>query len=318
MDFLNNCNKILDTEFNLLKDLIVDTLSSDYKKGKKFENSIEKLSNLIHNEYLAKSYINSQTNYFEQCANILFEHKSLYNTEKVDSIYCVLSDEIKTIFSNKNKNERINRPDSDISFINYETFVTHLLKYYAAKKTANKIDGVSKYFIELMRLFYDLDDYNDFNISLLKMDVNEITFEKINKYFIKHNKVLKCVNDKTEEVKVEENNNKSFEKYENAINSLTSDEKTVLINILLNKNNGLSDAEKIKLIIISGGIKDYRIFEENSNNNLIYNKSNKGIDYPYSKNSKIDLLKSILDKIEVLNLSKTNEYLRSLLYKNNK
>jgi hypothetical protein len=324
MEFLDNHSVITKIEFDKIKLLVIDSFQSFYYEEREFRYVIDNTGRLINEKFSVTSelkkfitidsydiyqmYINAFSNY---------SNKMIYN-EKCKS---VLKFEIYDYYC------KFKEEDNPFK-IPFEDFVTYLLKYVISRIIIHRLKKNSN----LYELYYDNNYFDNFYLDHIDGHVfNSLAYKKIFKKF-NPDKEFPCVIEKKDEygnIKYEitvDNNlvskskkiNKFLVQYKNLVNDLTIDEKLILIHISLSTDNKIDIPEKIKLNILTGGINDFRIFEESSNNNLVYNKVTKGMKYPYKKEKKIAIIESILYKIKICNLTKSNEALTSLLYNINK
>ena len=102
----------------------------------------------------------------------------------------------------------------DLIDLSYEEFVSHLLKYAVLKNVYNKLNSEEVYFNELLELFYELDDYSQFDNSLLKDHIELITYERVQKIFLHYGKKLKAENINTKN-SIKENQKEISQKVKN-------------------------------------------------------------------------------------------------------
>jgi hypothetical protein len=330
MDYVKDDNKIVTDETIKIKNFIIDCLKTNKDEGRKFMKAFTNTEVKVWDTFIDLNLINKYSNELGRYYTLFEKSLNEYDPELVDVIESVLKNEIKQKFSSFNKISKIPNFEYDDDFDNltFEKLAEQLLKFHTAQILFQRL----KYNSEIYKLYYEKNYFENFYFDHIDGHVfNSLVYKKLFKKF-NPDKELPCAIEKKDEygnIKYEitvDNNlaskskkiNKFLVQYKNLVNDLTIDEKLILIHISLSTDNKIDIPEKIKLNILTGGINDFRIFEESSNNNLVYNKVTKGMKYPYKKEKKIAIIESILYKIKICNLTKSNEALTSLLYNINK
>jgi hypothetical protein len=322
MEFLKNHKKITEKEVNTLKEYIIDHLKNSFQKNRTSEKAIEKLTNDIHNNLIIKSLISRYTGYFENCYRKLLEHNTLYDPKRTDTIYNTLEEEVYEIFQPKLelaiKQEYTKEELIDLS---YEDFVSHLLKYAVLKNVNNKLNSEEVYFNELLKLFYELDDYSQFDNSLLKDHIELITYERVQKIYLHYGKKLKTVKTDIKNT-IKENQKEISSKFNNElyskIENFNEDEKNIILHAL-NKvieqkksdDKSLDLAEFLRVIRICQGIDDITLFQANYTKKF-YNQVSKGLDYSSNTTYRKKLKKDLTNKLKDLQVPEVYKYINDL------
>lgn len=168
--------------------------------------------------------------------------------------------------------------------------VTNLAKYYAIDEILNIFRNQSSYF----KLVYELKEYQYIQFHKLKKIRGEDTREYKLMMNKKHPERKTKTSVKNKNIRIEH-----FFDFED-------NEKYLIINYLFsltNKNTKIPLTEFMKLVRIGGTFSDLSIFDNyiKTNNNTTYSITNKGINY-YSGKSQVEILDSIISKLEKLNL----------------
>lgn len=322
MEFLKNHKKLTEKEVNTLKEYIIDNLKNSFQKNRTSEKAIEKLTNDIHNNLIIKSLISRYTGYFENCYRTLLEHNTLYDPKRTDTIYNTLEEEVYEIFQPKLELAiKQEYTKEDLIDLSYEEFVSHLLKYAVLKNVYNKLNSEEVYFNELLELFYELDDYSQFDNSLLKDHIELITYGRVQKIYLHYGKKLKAVNTDIKN-SIKENQKEISSKFNNElyskIENFNEDEKNIILHALYkvmeqkkSDDKSLELAEFLRLIRICQGIDDISLFQDNYTKKF-YNQVSKGLDYNTKIIFRRNLKDNLLIKLKDLKVSEVYNYIDSL------
>ncbi|MFT5254532.1 MAG: hypothetical protein ACI87N_003605 [Flavobacteriales bacterium] len=312
MDYLKKHKEITRTEFNRTREEIIKRLKIEFDKGRRSSNAVREVANQIYKDFIQDSLIEKYRPYFEISYNAVLSHQYNYDSKKVDSILKTLQNEVYDNYISTSRTfEQHNIGPEDFKNTTYEDFFQELLKYIVYKRCYNRLDNTVDYLAETIQLFYDLNTYEDFSNSLLEDDEAEITYERLNTFFQKHNKKLPKKRKETSS-QSDDSLNKQLLRYKNQIDKFTEDERCLLIHLAINKSYELPDTEQIKLIVIAGNFNDYRIFEEFPNVNGIYNKIQKGQKYKRSPLKTKEIIDGNIEKLQLFKLTETIKLLKSI------
>ncbi|MDK2772166.1 MAG: hypothetical protein KYX68_08090 [Flavobacterium sp.] len=322
MEFLKKHKKITENEINRLKKHIIESLKKKFEIGRTAESSIKNLSIDLHNNFICKSFIYKYRGYFENCLIILNNHKSLYDSKKTDSIYNTLNNEIYEIFISKieiaKKQEYIKEDFNDLT---YESFVKHLLSYYVQNNFYNKLESEEGYFLKLLELFYEIDDYSQFDNSFFSDHEKIITLEKVEKIFNMYNKKLILENFGGQNNLIETQKKISSDlnnELKDSLKEFSIDEKYIILHALYKvieikkyENRSLDLAEFLRVIRICQDIDDITLFQTNYTKKF-YNQVSKGLDYSTNTNFKKKIKENLTKKLADLKVPEVYDYIKSL------
>lgn len=312
MDYLKKHKEITRTEFNRTREEIIKRLKIEFDKGKRSSNAVREVTNQIYKDFIQDSIIEKYKTYFENSYNAVLSHQYNYDSKKVDSVLETLQNEVYDNYVTTSRTfKQHNIGPEDFKNTTYEDFFQQLLKYIVYKRCYNRLDNTVDYLAETLQLFYDLNNYDDFSNSLLEDDEADITYERLNKVFIKYNKKLPKKKKETS-CQSDDSLNKQLLKYKNQVDKFTEDERCLLIHLAINKRYQLPHTEQIKLIVIAGNFNDYRIFEESPNVNGIYNKIQKGQNHKRSVLKTHDIIDGNIEKLQLFKLTETIKLLKSI------
>lgn len=313
MEYLKSHSEITFREVQIIKTFIIDNLKIRCEKGVNYSEAKSQIASLIQDNFLNSNIIFSNFSSFESIPYLFSHHSTTYNKNKVDTILSILNNEIKESFDDiKTRNLQNSYFPEIIKNLSFERFCEELLKYSVYIRSKNILRDDSSYLNQLLPIFYDNDNYKDFDTTFI-MESTEIKI--VGRLLKKYNKIISdnnsptLINSKPDNTNII--NQKSFEINE-IISSLNYDEKSLLLHIALDQKNGIDKSEKIQLILLSQSINDHSIFWEKRNNNTLYSKVNKGINYYNSTKNSKKLLENIIKKLEPLVLPKTKEILHSI------
>jgi len=296
------------------------------REDRPFNKALDDITSEL-SEIRNNSIIRKNENLLKNCTHEINHRLDYYKSDI--ALNSIISNEIKDSFNKIS--DRIVGLNNEKLNISYDDFIKELITY----DCLGRIEQIVKNNKDLYKIFYDNNDYKEFTIEKFEGHVVNsklyrkvfakfypdkfvpIAIETINEFGQVTYKIKltedELDNDKIKIKKSEKQISKFLVKYNNIANLLTDDEKLLLIHICLTKKYKIDESEQLKLILLSSGINDFRIFEELPNKNLVYNKVNKGLKYNYSSATKIELVNSIKSKIELCKLVKTEEILDSLL-----
>ena len=320
MEYLKNHQEITNTELKKILDFTITSFKSDYEDGRTALKSIDDTRRRIWDEFIETSFIYKYKDHFEEVYRIYRLSLPNYNKNKVDVVKSVLKNEAHEEFLKRLKIKKVSNYtyDEDFDSINYESFIVHLLKYDVYQNSYNRLGDN----IELYKLFYEVNNYEDFTLE--KFDghvVNSTLFKKIFSEYYPSKKIpiaVKRIDDylntvydiieDSEELNVPVINSETKDKIRKQ--TFEIDEQLLILNLCLSDKNSIPLTEKIKLIILIGEIKDDSILYESSSNNNVYQKVNKGILRRGSSNTMIDTIDSIKIQIDEFDLVHTKQTLK--------
>lgn len=312
MEYLKNHKKITQSEFIHTRAEIILRLKIEFDNGKTSKTAIREVSNQIYSDLIQKNILEKYSSYFQASYHALLYHQHNYNTKKVDSILKTLENKVYENYITASETfEKYNIGQDDFKNMTFEEFCQELLKYSVYKRCYYRLESTIEYLAETIELFYDLNNYEDFSISLLEDDETEITYERLNKIFQKYKKKLPKKKKETI-TKSDDSYNIHLLKYKNQIDKFSDDERCLLIHLAINEKYNLPDTEKIKLIVIGGNFNDYRIFEEIPNKNDLYNRIQKGHNIKLTNEKKIEIIDGNIDKLDFFKLTKTIDLLDTI------
>jgi ribosome-associated toxin RatA of RatAB toxin-antitoxin module len=314
MDYLKNHTKLTLAEYTIVKDFIVVELKSEYEKGHIFEDAITNIKNLLHGKFIDNNFVHKHPNYFGRSLYELQNPNSKYNSKKVDPIVQTLKNATFDDFTSSIeifKTEKI----EPLVFENltFENFYPEILKLVVYKRCYRRIDNSIAHLTEAFKLFYENNNYEEFTTTLLQDDEDKITVELIKNIFKKFGRKLTIENlpkgmaDNINEI------SKHLIKYKSSILKLTKNEMILLFYICTAPKYQIDQSELIKLVLICGSIEnDYKIFDGKINNSTLYNLIIKAKNKEKDKTNQINMINSIIEKIEIFNLPKTTIILKSM------
>jgi hypothetical protein len=342
MDYLNNHLEITNEEFKILKEFSINSLKLNFQDGFYFANAIDNTCIKIMKEFITPNFINHYNNHFFDLYNIYNNSLNKQDNIKVDAVNYVLKGVIHDEFLKSLKIQRISNLiyGEDFENITYENFVVHLLKYDVYQKCYKRL----KENHELFLLFYKANDYKDFTFEKFEAHVvNSLLYKKVYAEFNPNEPIpiAKFKKDKLGgghyKIKIGEKKNNNFEEKKMTNNyiktepkncNLENKEKSFLFHIMckaLSKNFStthlpnkydskafnLPATELCKLSMFidvqnknTFDIKKYRDSEH-------YKILNNGIEY-IDKNERQNFLQTLIDKIKVLKLPKTTNYIKDI------
>lgn len=322
MEFLKNHKKITESEVNILKEFIIDNLKTSFQKNRPSEKALEKLTNDLHNNLITKSFISRYNGYFENCYRTLLEHNTLYDPKKTDTIYNTLEEEVYEIFQPKLELAiKQEYTKEDLIDLSYEEFVSHLLRYAVLKNVYNKLNFEVVHFNELLKLFYKIDDYSQFDNSLLKDHIELITYERVQKIFLHYGKKLKAENINTKN-SIKENQKEISSKFNNElyskIENFNEDEKNIIlhafykvIELKKSQDKKIDLVQFLRVIRICQGIDDIDLFHENYTKKF-YKQVSEGLDYSSKTAYRKKLINDLTNKLKDLKVPDVYDYINNL------
>lgn len=305
MDYLKDYKSIIKKESVVLKEFIVETLTNEKVKGRRFDKALSNLQNLFYEKFINQSLLNKYSSYFEPMRNDLAHHTANYDPSKFDSMLKTLEIEIYKRYLGIIETFRTYNIDPDFSEnMNYEKFYPKILKYFLYKRVYNRLDKSIFHLTEAFKLFYKIDDYSELKTSYLIDEEEKVTELVIHNIFKKYGQKLELKKSTSKS-----KNEKSI--IEEIKSTFDENEKIILLHLTIFQGDKIEKTEKLKLILLTGELTDYSIFEGPAKDSTFYKKISAGINH-YGKKSQIKYLDSILNKIETLELKTTKEQLRSL------
>lgn len=314
MDYLKNHHKITQTEYIKIKDYIIIQLKSETNKGLSADKAISNLRNRLYDDFNKNNIIEKHFSYFSNSYNAIVNHTHNYDVSKTDPILKTLKNEVFENFNSTLSTFKIqNLYQEDFKDLTFEKFYPELLKLVVYKRCYSRLENSIPVLMEVIKLFFDTNNYEGFCQYLLQDDEDKITVERITKIFKKYGRVLR--NDAPKKINEIESKdlNRYLLKYKDQITKFEDNEKALLLSFCIRSEYNLPTTEKIKLILICGSINnDYTIFEEQANKNSLYNDINKGINKKISLLTKKKLVATTIEKVKIFKLTKTNETLKSI------
>ena len=320
--------------YDFYKKEIILKFKNASREDRPFNKALDDITSEL-SEIRNNSIIRKNENLLKNCTHEINHRLDYYKSDI--ALNSIISNEIKDSFNKIS--DRIIALNNEILNFSYEEFIKELINYHFLVRVDQRVG----YNSELYNIFYENNDYKDFTLEhfenhVVNSDLYKKSFKKFYpgkpiKTAIKETNIFGFTEYKIkilDENSLDEKNTQDRDvvipsrillKYKNLVKHLTVDEKLLLLHICITEKYNLDDTEKIKLMLLASGIDDFRIFEQKSNVNLIYNKINKGLNHNYTDPRKEKLVESIKGKIEICSLTKTVEILDSLLYntdKNNK
>ncbi|NDP22966.1 MAG: hypothetical protein GZ091_18085 [Paludibacter sp.] len=305
MDYLKEHKNIIKKEANYIKKFIITFLQNENEKGRNTDKAISDLASFFYKEYLSNSLIEKHKFYFDGIINDLRIHKYNYDSKKVDSLLKTLENEVyKSFMEIKETFSKSKLEDYEVfEKLTYESFFSEILKYTLYQKVQARLENSIPQLTEGIKLFYELNDYNDFSTTFLIDESEKITELRISNIFKKLGRKfdLKKIRNNTNEKSIIDKIKSTFDE----------NEKILLLNLAFFQGDKIEKTEKLKLILLIGELTDYSLFEGLAKNSTFYKKVSAGIDHYGKKNQEV-YLDSILLKIETLELKITKGFLRKL------
>lgn len=181
----------------------------------------------------------------------------------------------------------------------FDKFLCFLGTIKALKKVANLFSNNSR----LFEMMFILNDFKGFELAEYPMILdNTPLFKKL------HTRLYPQQKSKAETKK----NQTSTSDIDPIFTLLNNDEKIILLHIVYNtyfKDNLIDKKPKIdltefaRIIYLTKESIDVNIFDKNYASRTFYKKLNEGIIYSDSLDKRSDLITSLLEKIEILNLN---------------
>jgi hypothetical protein len=311
MEYLKEHKNIIKKEANSIKKFIIAFLQNENEKGRNTDKAISDLASFFYKEYLSNSLIEKHKFYFDKIINDLRIHRYNYDPNKVDSILKTLENEVhKSFMEIKETFSKYKLEDYEVlEDLNYENYFSEILKYTLYQKVQARLENSIPQLTEAIKLFYELNDYNDFSTTFLIDEREKITVLKINNIFKKHGRKLVSLQSKANQnIHNEKQNLNDIKKI---ISAFTEDEKIILLHLSLDFKNSIPQTERVKLFLLNSGIDDHTIFTEKSDYNTFYKRVNQGFKYRFSEKTKKNIATNILLLIENLDLPFTKEILTS-------
>lgn len=309
MEFLNNHLEITNKELKKIVEFTINSFKTDYADGIMATTSIDDTRKRIWDQFIETNFIYKYRDHFEEVYRIYRLSLSKYNKDRVDVVKSVLKKEAFEEFSKRVKIQKVPNYTygEDFENITYENFVNHLLKYDVYKNSYNRL--LENH--HLYKLFYDVNDYKNFTLENFEGHVvNSVLYRKI---FAKYypDKIIPIAVKRIDEYQnpvydIEELNLPTAKPaIKNKIRKHTFElnEQLLILNLCIADRNSIPITEKSKLIILIGEIKDDSIFNEPSSTNTTYDKIAKGYLRKGSSNTMIDLIDTILIKIDEFDLN---------------
>lgn len=309
-------NKIIDEIFNETSKNIIKKFKADNELGRSFIKSIDGVINFIvetkNNSIIYKNYdlFNNSIYYFKNCLDHYKKEVAISNIIEID----IKKDFVERI----KKRNIIDLNNNEIPDYSFDQFISDLLVF----DTLNKIENRLRKNSDLYKLFYENNDYTDFTLEAFDDHVvNSNLYREVFAKFhpeknipkaIKRidqfeNEIYEIIIDNTDQILTtapEQSEKKS------CTDIFEVDEQALVLFLCLADKNNIPLTEKLKLHIIIGEIKDKSMLQGSSANNNFYQKVNKGINRKGSKSSMVDIIDSLLIKIDGFDLNITNQTLK--------
>lgn len=312
MDYKN----IIDTFFKNKSDYVIEKLKEYKNQSRTFDYAIDQIRMNLSNERF-NSVIGKNNDVFNNAIYDFKHFEDLY--QKGASISLVIENEIKTEYSEKIKSKKI-VDKNNIEILNYSfnTLVNDLIEYDSLGKIENRLSVNS----ELYKLFYESNIYDQFTLETFDGHVvNSKLYRNLFSILNPNNPIpvaIKKIDDYDnvyfEIIEVSLEQDELEKKVKPIVNTLKQefelDEQLLILNLCLEDKNSIPLTEKSKLIILIGEIIEDNIFKVSSSDSNTYSKISKGILRKGSKKTMIQIIDSILSKIENYNLNITNQTLK--------
>lgn len=308
MDYLKKYNHFHQKANTITKRIVIAEMKKAKEKNRPFSTVHNKICKDLY-DYYTINYTNLLKHTYKESFDIYNERYSFYQGERDKVIKCVLEDEVLLAFKKDHSNS-------------YSSFIADLATESSLKDAYNHFRNYKDYY----ELIYDLDKYEHFFFH----DFEGISFSS--SYYYKSMIDIKYpdrVKEREENLKIEDSKKSSINDTEKtktkvgldvehsileSLNSFTDDERYLILSLLLsNERLSMNNVEKMKLIRIIGTYNDLSIFHKSSKQVTSYTKVNKGISYYGSTHNQINLLKSIILKLEPLNVISITAKLNMML-----
>jgi hypothetical protein len=319
MDYLKNHKEITDLEFEKIKSFIIDKLIIEYDNGTNVLTVFDNVKRLLKKQYLSKNLIYKYYSEIGHTHYTFNNHNIYYDKKRVDTIKSILSKDVYEEYSEIiESNTNNNYFPEIIRNLKYEDFYPELLRYDVHIKCDSILYGSSARLMELLKLFYEKNDYSEFKSTMLSV---EIDTQSIKKIFIKYNRKLGLINNI---IKTEVDDSKLKENEKNLdINELTTNDKSFLFyfmckvvndNTIKNKNPfNLPFTELLRLNTIID-FKDNNAFKDNYRDSNHYKILSNGISF-FPPNERLPFLTQLISNIKDLKLKDTTKYLQEFITK---
>ena len=311
MDYKN----IIDTFFKNKSDYVIEKLKEYKNQSRTFEYAIDQIRMNLSNERF-NSVIGKNNDVFNNAIYDFNHFEELY--QKGASITLVIENEIKTEYNEKIRlKEIVDKNNDEILNYSFSTLVNDLIEYDSLGKIEYRLSINS----ELYKLFYESNIYDQFTLesfdghvvnsklyknffSILKPNIPiPVAVKKIDEYQNVYYNIIDAP-----EVNELDNNDKP--KVKTKKQEFELNEQLLILNLCLEDKNSIPLTEKSKLIILIGEIIEDNLFKVPSSDSNTYSKISKGIFRKGSKKTMIQIIDTILSKIENYNLTITNQTLK--------
>jgi len=272
-------------------------------RNKSFQTANYKIDDVLRNNISSfkNDFIKSENNYFL----ITFEDRDkLYNGNKDENLESILKMDIFDLYM---KNHGGELHDS------YEDFLLNLGEFkglYDAKRFYEKI-------IPLVEILYNSGKINEIKLEEIEYFENHSTYNDLKENFVKDEN--KSTNSDQPElatiIKAKEDG--ILNEVDLLIKKITSDEKIFIRSLLMSlttKDKGnIPDTEIVRILYLTEGIFDTRIFTDKSKDLTYMQKFTKGIYYYENLRKRQKIINSILNKTNDLKIDNFREYIEDNL-----
>lgn len=319
--------EIIDAFFKNKSNYVIEKLMEFKNQSRSFEFAIDKIRVNLSNERF-DSILGINKDVFNNAIYDFNHFEDLY--QKGASIALVIENEINTEYSEKISLKKIvDRNNNEILNYSFSNLVNDLIEYDSLGKIEYRLSVNS----ELYKLFYESNNYDQFTLE--SFDGHVVNSDLYRKLFskLKPNDIIpvavKKIDDYqnvyydiiTDTAELNELNNGVKPKLKTRKQKFELNEQLLILNLCIADKNSIPITEKSKLIILIGEIKEDSIFNEPSSTNTTYDKIAKGYLRKGSLNTMIDLIDSILIKIDEFDLNITkqtlNKHRRTLVKEQN-
>jgi len=280
-----NCIK---NQFTLLKNKNKSFQAANYKIDDALRNNISSSKN---------DFIKNENNYFL----ITFEDRDkLYNGNRDENLASILEREIFDLY--------IKHYGRDL-YDSYEDFLLNLGEFkglYDAKQ-------FYKIIIPLVEILYNRGKINKIKLEEIENFEDHSTYNDLKENFVKvENKSTNS--DEPELATINKGKeDEILKEVDSLIKKITSDEKILISSILMSMTTKdklkIPDTELVRILYLTEGVFDKRIFIDKGKDLTYMGKFNKGIYYSENLRKRIKIIDSILDRTKDLKINHFREYI---------
>jgi len=276
-----NCIK---NQLTLLKNRNKSFQAANYKIDDTLRNNISSFKN---------DFIKSENNYFL----FTFEDRDkLCTGTKDENLESILETDIFDLY--------IKHHGGDL-YDSYEDFLLNLGEFkglYDAKRFYEKI-------IPLVEILYNSEKINEIKLEEIENSEDHSTYNDLKENFVK----VENISTNSDHPELATITKAEEDEIDLLIKKITSDEKILISSILMSmttKDKGkIPDTELVRILYLTEGVFDKRIFIDKGKDLTYMGKFNKGIYYYENLRKRIKIIDSILDRTEDLKIDHFREYI---------